>query len=55
VKGTGSSTATPKRPRKGRTARGGQARAPKSAGEEQEARAQRTRELVARKRSERRP
>jgi RNA polymerase primary sigma factor len=55
VKGRpGSSTATPKRTRKGRAARGGQARAPKSASEEQEARAQRTRELVAKKRSERR-
>jgi RNA polymerase primary sigma factor len=54
VKGPGSSTATKKTPRKGRAARGGAARAPKSASEEQEARAKRTRELVAKKRSERR-
>jgi len=55
VKGPGSSTATKKAPRKGRgAARGASARAPKSASEEQEARAQRTRDLVAKKRSERR-
>jgi len=54
VKGPGSSNATTKAPRKGRAARGGTSRAPKSASEEQEARAKRTRELVAKKRSERR-
>jgi len=53
VKGPGSSTAT-RKTRKSRVARTAQARAPKSASEEQEARARRTRELVAKKRSDRR-
>ena len=53
MKGPGSSTATRKTTRRSRAATG-KARAPKSASEEQEARAARTRELVAKKRSERR-